>query len=149
MSRSTWQDLLKPMTRPSCSDQPSKLIELDPNDLVDPPISPQRQQLPSQLHRSSSHPDREDAVGRLESRYGQCAAFVVRECAVRELNAKCQCPTFSAKRSLTHAHMNIPRRVHQDEIKPARRTSALHIADAKIDRPVQPLTVPTCRKPDL
>lgn len=73
------------MSCPSCPYQPAKLIDLDPNDLVNPSISPKRQQLPPQLHRPSGHPNREDAVGRLESRYGQCAAFVVGERTVWQL----------------------------------------------------------------
>ncbi len=76
---------LEPMPCPPRAHQPTQLVDLDPDNLVDTAIPPQREQLAPELHRAAGHPDGEERPRRLERRDRERAAVVVGEGAVGEL----------------------------------------------------------------
>ena len=54
--------MINPMSSPASPYEPLKLISFNPNQLINPLISPQCQALSSQLHSTASHPEEYEPI---------------------------------------------------------------------------------------
>lgn len=69
--------LLEPVSRAPGPDEPLQLVRLDPDELVDPPISPEGKQLAGQLHGPACDPETQDAPVWLQRGEGEPPHLVV------------------------------------------------------------------------
>lgn len=90
--------VIQPMARPARPDDSLQLIGLDPDDFVDPLVSPKLQAFATQFHGSSSYPE-EHQTFVLEGRNAQLSHLVVGHSPIWKL------------------HMNVPWRVRHYHCK--------------------------------
>lgn len=132
------------MPRPPRPDQPLQLIDLDPDQLVHPPVAPHREQLSAKLHCAPSHPESEDTPVWLEGRNGEAAELVVGHCPVWELHYELIEYTSDLEvrqrdsHKATYRHVDVPGRIRHDDLESA--PQLLH--SRRPDQGMTVLTVP-------
>lgn len=75
--------MVEPMSCPTGPNEPLRLPNFDPHELVDPVVTPMTEELPTQLHGPARDPE-EDEAGVLEVLDGHATDVVVRHGAVRQ-----------------------------------------------------------------